>query len=244
MTRSKERSELELRIEHAKDALSDKFDEVKPKLRGWIHTILVPIVTAAFAVLIALSPTAETRVGASIYAGSAILLFTVSGIYHVGNWNPKAWLLLRRFDHVNIYIFIAGSYTPFAFLYLTGQARWVLLGIVWGCAVAGTVFKIWWTTAPRWIGTVPYIFMGWVVVFFLPQVIDGAERFPTWVNITALSLTALGGLLYTAGGIVYAAKKPDPSPDWFGFHEVFHTLTVLAFAAQYIAVSVATYQLR
>lgn len=238
------RHRLDGAVDRAHEAVADKIAEVKPKLRGWLHAGSVPLLFAAFAVLITLSPTTATRVGSSVYAGTAILLFSVSGIYHRGTWQPRVWAFWRRFDHANIYLFIAGSYTPFAFLYLRGGALWTLLGIVWGCALAGMVFKIFWIDAPRWIATPLYIGLGWVAVAFLPQFLDGAGRFPTWVNISALTLVAVGGLLYTVGGLVYAAKKPDPNPAWFGFHEVFHTLVVLAFVCQYIAVSMATYSLR
>ena len=111
-------------------------------------------------------------------------------------------------------------------------------------AIAGMVFKIAKPDAPRWISTPLYIALGWAAVVFIPQWIDGADAFPKWVNITVLTLVATGGILYTLGGLVYAAKKPDPSPEWFGFHEIFHSFTVAAFICQYVAVSIATYQLR
>jgi hemolysin III len=224
--------------------VADKIDELKPHLRGWLHTGVIPFLTAAFAVLIVLSPTPLTVVGSSVYAASALLLFTVSGIYHRGNWQPKLWAFWRRFDHANIFIFIAGSYTPFTFLYLHGNARWLLLGLVWGCALAGTTFKLIAPGAPRWLGSMLYVGMGWLAVLFVPLVGDGADRFPMWVNVSSLVLVATGGILYSLGAVVYAAKRPNPSPQWFGFHEVFHLLTVLAFISQYIAVSIATYALR
>lgn len=231
-------------LNRASDVMADKIAEVKPHLRGWLHAGSVPLLIAAFAVLIALSPTALTRVGSSIYAASAVLLFTVSAVYHRGTWQPRTWAFWRRFDHANIYVFIAGSYTPFAFLYLDGDARAWMLGIVWGCAVAGLLFRILWVDAPRWFLTSLYIALGWVAVPFIPQLLDGSDRFPTWINITAVALVAAGGVLYTIGGLVYAAKRPNPSPAWFGFHEVFHLCTVLAVVAHYIAVSIATYSLR
>src|SRR5690348_5524103 len=135
-------SSVDKAVEKAVERVADKLDEVKPLLRGWIHAGMIPLLTAAFAVLIVLSPTPLTRVGSSVYAASAILLFSVSGMYHRGNWQPKLMAFWRRFDHANIYIFIAGTYTPFAFLYLHGWTRWALFGIVWGCAAAGAVFKI------------------------------------------------------------------------------------------------------
>lgn len=242
MTDTKDRAERAL--QRATEVMADKMAEIKPHLRGWLHLGSIPVLTAAFAVLITLSPTTLTRIGSSIYAASALLLFTVSAVYHRGTWQPRAWAFLRRFDHANIYVFIAGTYTPFAFLYLQGSARAWLLVVVWTCAAAGLLSRILWTDAPRWLFTPLYIALGWVVVLFIPQLVDGAERFPTWVNVTALTLVATGGVFYTLGGLVYAAKRPNPSPTWFGFHEVFHTFTVLAFVAQYVAVSIATYSLR
>ena len=230
-------------VDRATEVMHDKIAEAKPRLRGWLHSGSLPVMTAAFAVLIVLSPTTETRVGSSVFAAGAILLFTVSGIYHRGTWSPRTWAFLRRFDHANIFIFIAATYTPFAFLYLDGAALWTLLGIVWTCALVGTAFKIAWPGAPRWTSML-YVAMGWLVVFFIPQMRDGASAFPTWVNVSALSLIAAGGIMYTVGAVVYALKRPDPAPEWFGFHEVFHALTVAAFVCQYTAVSIATYSLR
>lgn len=232
------------RFDRAAEVMADKIAEVKPHLRGWLHAGSIPLLTAAFAVLIVLSPTTLTRWGSSIFAASAVLLFTVSAVYHRGTWRPRTWAFWRRFDHANIYVSIAGTYTPFAFLYLHGEARAWLLGLVWGCALVGLVSRIAWINAPRWLFTPFYIALGWVAVGFFPQLIDGAERFPTWVNITALALVAFGGVLYTIGGIVYAARRPNPVPGWFGFHEVFHLCTILAFVAQYVAVSIVTYTLR
>jgi hemolysin III len=229
--------------ERAATMVADKIDELKPHLRGWLHTGVIPLLTAAFAVLIVLSPTPLTVLGSSIYAASALLLFTVSGIYHRGNWQPRLWAFWRRFDHANIFIFIAGTYTPFVFLYVTGNARWWLLALVWTFAVAGSTFKIIAPGAPRWLGAGLYVAMGWLAVAFLPLIGEGADKFPTWVNVSCAVLVAAGGILYSLGAVVYAAKRPNPSPKWFGFHEVFHALTVLAFAAQYIAVSMATYNL-
>ncbi len=229
--------------DRAVEAVADKIDELKPHLRGWLHAGSIPLLTAAFAVLIALSPSAITAVGSSIYAASALLLFGVSGIYHRGTWAPRMWAFWRRFDHANIYVFIAGTYTPIAFLYLQGSSRWTLIGVVWGCALAGMIFKIGWPHAPRWLSML-YVVMGWIALFFIPHFHEGAAQFPTWVNVSTFTLIAVGGVLYSIGAVVYATKRPNPSPTWFGFHEVFHLLTVLAFVCQYVAVSIATYSLR
>lgn len=229
--------------DRAIEAVADKIDELKPHLRGWLHAGMIPLLTAAFAVLIVLSPTGITKLGSSIYAASALLLFGVSGIYHRGTWAPRMWAFWRRFDHANIYVFIAGTYTPIAFLYLHDGPRWTLIVTVWTCALAGLIFKIGWPHAPRWVSML-YVVMGWLAVFFIPQFHEGAAHFPTWVNVSTFTLIAVGGVLYTVGAVVYATKRPNPSPTWFGFHEVFHLFTVLAFISQYVAVSIATYSLR
>jgi hemolysin III len=219
------------------DAMRAKLVEVKPKLRGWLHAGSVPFVLVAGIVLIALSPTAATRVGSAVYAASAMLLFTVSAIYHRGRWSPRVWAFLRRFDHANIFVLIAGTYTPFTILLLQGTARATLLAIVWGGAVLGMLFRIFWTDAPRWLYTPIYIGLGWAAVGF-------ANQFAAATGAAVLSLVIIGGVLYTLGGIVYGLKRPDPSPTWFGFHEVFHTLVIAAFIAHYVGVSIATYSLR
>ena len=228
------------------ESISEKVAEIKPKLRGWLHLGTAPLVLAAGIVLIALSPNGRAALGASVYTVAALLLFTVSAIYHRGNghWSPRVYNLLKRWDHANIMVMIAGSYTPFSLLLLQGTARWTLLTVVWTGAVGGVFFRIFWTDAPRWLYTPMYIALGWAAVFFIPQFIDGAHRFSAGIAIAVLALVASGGVLYTLGGVVYGLKRPDPSPRWFGFHEVFHTFTVAAFACHYVAVSLATYELR
>lgn len=231
-------------LDRATDLVADTLADVKPRLRGWMHALTAPLALAAFIVLIVLSPDAATRVGSSIYATSAVLLFTVSAIYHRGTWSPRVWAFLRRFDHANIYVLIAGSYTPFAILFLHGRARVTLLTIVWSAALLGMLFRILWVDAPRWLPTPLYIALGWAAIFFIPQFIDGAHRFQTGIAVTVLVLVATGGVLYTVGGIVYGLRRPDPWPRWFGFHEIFHSFTVLAFISQFIGVSLATLSLR
>lgn len=231
-------------VDRATEVMADKLAEVKPKLRGWMHAGTVPLALAAFVVLIVLSPTGATRVGSAVFAASALLLFTVSGIYHRGTWSPRTWAFLRRFDHANIFVLIAGSYTPFAVLFLHGAAQATLLAVIWSAAIAGMLFRIFWTDAPRWLYTPMYIALGWAAVFFIPQFIEGADRFSAGIAIAVLALVASGGVLYTLGGVVYGLKRPNPSPRWFGFHEVFHSFTVAAFVCHYVAVSLATYELR
>ncbi len=219
------------------DSVRDMLDEVKPHLRGWLHAVTAPLTLAAGIVLVVLSPTTTTRVGSAVFATSALILFTVSGIYHRGTWSPRVWRFLRRFDHANIFLLIAGSYTPFTLLLLQGTDRILLLSVVWTGAIAGVLFRVFWNDAPRWLYTPIYVALGWTAVFFFPQFVDNSST-------AVIVLLALGGGLYTLGGVVYGLKRPDPFPRWFGFHEVFHTLTIAAFASHYIGVSIATYSLR
>ncbi|MER7130902.1 PAQR family membrane homeostasis protein TrhA [Streptosporangium saharense] len=201
----------------------------KPRLRGWLHAGALPVALIAGFVLVALGPTFQARLAAAVYAVTSGLLFGVSATYHRGALSPRLAGLLRRLDHANIYLIIAGTHTPFAMLALDGLARTVVLTVVWTGAVAGVLFKVLWTSAPRWLSTALYIALGWTAVFVLPQLLTGA-------GVLAVSLVLAGGLLYTAGGVVYGMRRPDPSPRWFGFHEVFHALTVAAYVVQYAAV--------
>jgi len=218
--------------------------EVKPRLRGWLHLGTAPLTLAAGVVLIALSPTASTRVGSAVYAVCSVLLFTVSAVYHRGRWSPRVAAVLQRFDHANIFLLIAGSYTPFSLLLLRGTDRVVMLSVVWAGALAGVAFRVLWLSAPRWLYTPIYIALGWAALCFLPQFADGAHRLGVGLGVAVLALIAVGGALYTLGGVVYGFKRPNPWPRWFGFHEVFHTCTILAFTTHYVGVSLATYSLR
>jgi len=219
------------------DQVRETIEDVKPKLRGWMHAGSAPLTLAAGIVLVVLSPTATTRIGSAVFASSALVLFTVSAIYHRGTWSPRIWLFLRRFDHANIFLLIAGSYTPFTLLLLRGSDRVVLLSVVWSGAVLGVLFRVFWNGAPRWLYTPIYMALGWVAIFYFGAFVEGAST-------AVVVLIALGGALYTLGGIVYAFQRPNPSPGWFGFHEVFHALTIAAFASHYAGVSIATYSLR
>jgi hemolysin III len=210
---------------------------VKPHLRGWLHAATAPLTLAAGVVLIVLSPTPLTRTGSSIFAASALALFTASATMHRGRWGPRAGLWLRRLDHASIFLLIAGSYTPFTLLLLHGSDRTELLCVAWGGAVLGIAFRLFWPGAPRWLYTPIYMALGWAAVFYFPAFFARAST-------SVITLMILGGVLYTLGGIVYGFKKPDPIPRWFGFHEVFHTLTILAFVTHYVGVSIATYALR
>jgi hemolysin III len=231
-------------LDQLQDAVADLTAEIKPKLRGWLHLATAPLTLAAGIVLVVMSPTTATRIGSALFIGSALVLFTVSAVYHTGTWSPRVWAFLRRFDHSNIFLLIAGSYTPFALLLLEGTERVVLLATVWTGAILGVAFRVFWTDAPRWLYVPLYIALGWAAIFFLPSFLDGANRLGVGIGTATFVMIVVGGALYTFGGVVYGFKRPDPWPRWFGFHEVFHTFTILAFVSHYVGVSLATYALR
>lgn len=210
---------------------------VKPILRGWIHAGMAPIAAIAGIVLVALAPTTAARWSTLVFALSTILLFTASAVYHRGKWSPRTTAALRRLDHSNILLVIAGTYTPLVVILLSPddpQGARVLLLVVWSGAVAGILARVFWLKAPRWFYVPVYLALGWVAVFNLPAFwATGAHAVVWWV--------AIGGLAYTLGAVVYALKRPNPSPLWFGFHEVFHVLTVVGYVCHYIAVSIAAY---
>jgi hemolysin III len=166
---------------------------------------------------------------------SAVLLFGVSAVYHTGRWGVRAKAVWKRFDHANIFILIAGSYTPFALLLLTPTHAAIMLSVVWGGALLGVFFRIFWLGAPRWLYVPLYLLLGWAALIY------GNEFFakaPTDVMV----LIIVGGGLYTIGALVYGFKWPNPSPRWLGFHEVFHALTIAAFVVHYIGVSLLAYR--
>ena len=207
---------------------------VKPKLRGWLHAGTFPLSVAAGIVLVTLAPTDRARVSTAVFAVSAALLFGVSAIYHRGHWSPRATAVLQRLDHANIFLIIAGTYTPFTVLLLPSGPAHTLLWIVWSGAIAGVAFRVFWVGAPRWLYVPVYVALGWVAVIYLPQFLHRGGP-------AVLTLVIVGGVLYTIGGLVYGIKRPDPSPRWFGFHEVFHALTVAAFATHMVGVFLAIY---
>jgi hemolysin III len=206
----------------------------KPRLRGWLHLGAFPAVLVAGLLLVAFGPTLQARLASTVYVATSAMLFGISGTYHRQR-SLRVIEVLRRFDHANIYLIIAGTYTPFAVLAMDGGVRVAVLAIVWTGAIAGVVFRTTWIGAPRALYVTLYIVLGWVAVFFMPQFLDGA-------GVAACVMVALGGIAYSAGGVIYGLRKPDPSPHWFGFHEVFHACTLAAYILQYIAVSLVVYR--
>ncbi|MET7552436.1 hemolysin III family protein [Streptomyces sp. NPDC005500] len=213
---------------------ADLVEPIKPRLRGWLHAGMVPAALIAGIVLICLAGTPQAAWACAVYSVTAWLLFATSAVYHRGTWGPLGEALLRRLDHANIFLIIAGTCTPLAVLLLPPGQRSVLLWIVWAGALAGIAFRVLWVAAPRWLYTPCYLALGWAPVRYLPDFLHTG-------GAAVLTLIVVGGLLYSAGAVVYAFQRPDPSPRWFGFHEVFHALTVAAFTAHYIAIFLATY---
>jgi hemolysin III len=205
---------------------------LKPKLRGWLHAGMWPILQLAGLALLVVAPTVVGRAGVAIYLVGASVLFGTSAVYHRGTWSERVGGVLRRLDHANIFLFIAGTYTPLSLMLLEGNDRVVLLALIWSVAAAGIVFKMLWMAAPRWLYTLLYLVMGWAAVGWLPQ-------FWTAGGPLVVALIALGGLVYTAGAVVYALKRPDPFPTWFGFHEIFHACTIVAALSHFAAITLA-----
>jgi hemolysin III len=211
-------------------------DVLKPRLRGVLHQYAF-FVALVLGVLLVLDARAGGVGGggiaaAAVYAAAICGLFGVSALYHRGAWSPRARAWMRRADHSMIFVFIAASYTPVAVLVLQGTLAVVVLAVVWGGAAAGVILKLFWISAPKWLSACLYVALGWVAIVTLPDL---------WSSLGWLSVAAfgLGGLLYTAGAIVYASERPNPWPRTFGFHEVFHSLVIAAAAVHYAVIALA-----
>ena len=210
--------------------------DTRPRLRGWLHLFAFFGAIAAGAVLIPLAAVLGARAGFSvaIYSLTICGLFGVSALYHRRRWSPRGWKIMKRLDHSMIFLFIAGTYTPFSLLAVDQPAGYWVLGIVWVGALLGVTLKMSWPTAPRWLGVPLYVALGWVAVFVLTDILDIA-------GVASLVLLATGGILYTVGAVAYATKRPNPWPGVFGYHEVFHAMTIVAAICHYIAVYFAMY---
>lgn len=217
---------------HPKSWVPNQLIAIKPHLRGWLHLVTAPLSLAASIVLICLAPTTPTKWASAVYLASSLLLFGISGLYHRFYWKPNWELVWKRLDHSNIFLLIAGTYTPLSVALLTRHDATILLSIVWTGAIIGILINLFWPTAPRWLSTLIYVVLGWTAVAYLPQLWSAGGPAVVWLIVA-------GGILYTLGAIVYATKRPDPSPTWFGFHEIFHSFTVTAWACHCVAVYLA-----
>jgi hemolysin III len=209
----------------------------KPKSRGLIHLVMSPISLVAGLVLITLADQLQGRITLGIFTLTAVTLFTCSALYHRIKWQAKYRALWRRIDHANITILIAGTYTPFSIYLLSRQSAIILLSCIWGGAILTSLIRILWLNAPRWVYVPLYIALGWAAVFFMPS-------FWRTGGVAVFLLILLGGIFYTAGGVIYALKKPTLSIKWFGFHELFHALTAAAFVSHFVAAVLVVYRHR
>ncbi len=209
----------------------------KPRLRGWLHLYAAIVSVVAGAALISVASAVRgdrVALPTSIYAITVTLLFGTSALYHRRGWGPTGQRVMKRLDHSMIFIFIAGTYTPFAVLTLPEAESIAVLTVVWTGAVFGVIMKNAWPQAPRWVGVPLYIALGWVAVFVLPEILHQG-------GVAAMVLLAVGGVFYTLGALAYGFKRPDPFPNTFGYHEVFHLCTLLAAACHYVAVWFAVF---
>jgi len=200
----------------------------KPKLRGIVHLVMSPLSLVAGLTLITLANELRGRITLGIFTLTAVTLFTCSALYHRVAWTDKNKAIWRRIDHSNISILIAGTYTPFAVYLLQPSQTKTLLIVAWGGAILISLLRIFWLSAPRWLYVAGYISLGWAAVFYMPEFLKSG-------GIAIFILILAGGLLYSAGGVIYALKKPNFSINWFGFHELFHAMTAAAFVCHFVA---------
>jgi hemolysin III len=199
---------------------ADKAGIPKPSLRGVLHQWAAVFALGAGTSLVALAPTAQAAVAAAIYAASLTLLLAMSAVYHRFHWTPGVRTWLRRADHASIFLLIGGSYTPIAMLALGGGVGRHLLVVIW-CGVAlGVLVSMLWPGAPKWVSAALAIAVGWTIVPYVGAIVRSLDAWQIW-------LIVLGGLAYTVGAVVYAVKRPNPWPRAFGYHEIFHVLTLV-----------------
>ncbi len=223
------------RASAARDAVGERASDaialVKPKLRGVSHEWAFFISLGFGVALIVLAKTPKATFAVAIYAVSLSALFGTSALYHRVNWTrPNVRLWMRRLDHSMIFFLIAGTYTPFALLVLDGPLADAILAVVWIGAIAGAIVEMVWIDHPKWVAAIIYLAIGWVAVVAFPEL---------WseMGVAGTMLVAVGGLLYTAGAVVYATQRPNPSPAIFGYHEVFHLLVIAAAVAHFSAIA-------
>ncbi|PJE24300.1 hemolysin III family protein [Mycobacterium paragordonae] len=210
----------------------------RPRLRGWIHLYSAVVAVFAGTTLVVASWSEVSKLAGHAtlaYVLAIVSMFAVSATYHRVYWQSaaaRAWM--RRLDHAMIFVLIAGTYTPFARLNMPRPTGHVVLAVVWGGALAGIALTLLWPSAPRWMGTSLYLALGWVAVWYMGMILRNA-------GVAAAMLLIAGGVLYSVGAVCYGLRRPDPWPTTFGYHEVFHTLTVLAAICQFIAICFAVF---
>jgi hemolysin III len=202
----------------------------KPLLRGVLHQAVFFVSLLLAPLLIVGADGARRQAAAAVFAGSVAACFGASALYHRVTWTLQVRLWMRRIDHAGVYLLIAGTYTPVCLLVLRGGWRAAVLTIVWTGAAVAIVLKFVWVAAPKWLAALIGIALGWIAVVALPQLL---ARLPP----AAVTLLLGGGLAYTAGAVVYARRRPDSLPTVFGYHELFHALTIVAVACQYVAIA-------
>jgi hemolysin III len=202
----------------------------RPLLRGTLHQGAFVVALVVGALFVAEADAGRQRLAAAVFAASVVTMLGASALYHRVTWGPRVRPWMRRIDHAGIYLLIAGTYTPVGLLSLHGTLQRVTLAIIWAGAAVLIALKFAWVRAPKWLAAVTGVGLGWAGVASLPQVADTA-------GVTAVILLAAGGVAYTAGAVVYACKRPDPVPHVFGYHELFHALTIVAVACQYVAIA-------
>lgn len=200
----------------------------KPTWRGWIHAGTFPLAIVLGAVLLLLAEGTAAKVSSAVFVLSSLLLFGVSALYHRIDWSDRVKRLLKRLDHANIFLLIAGSYTPITVLALEPAKSTLLLWLVWTGAGVGIMFRVFWIGAPRWLYVPLYLLLGYAALVFVGDFFAA--------NAAMMTLILVGGLCYTVGAVFYALKRPNPVPGVFGFHELFHTLTLAAFACHWTAI--------
>ena len=210
------------------DAIDHPQYDVKPSWRGWIHAGTFPLAIAAGIVLICLADGPAAKASSAIFMATSLLLFGVSAVYHRFNWKPTTLALFRRLDHSNIFLLIAGTYTPLAVNALPFPKSLVLLLVIWTGALLGIAFRIFWLKAPRLLYVALYILLGWGAILYIGDLVAA--------NVATMVLVLVGGLSYTTGAVFYALKRPNPKRGVFGFHELFHACTVIAFLCHWTAI--------
>ena len=204
--------------------------DVKPTWRGWIHAGTFPVTIVAGIVLLLSADGAAARWSSLVFVLSSMLLFGNSALYHRFNWSPRTRVILKRIDHANIFLLIAGSYTPISVLALPPAKSTLLLSLVWGGAILGIAFRVFWINAPRWLYVPLYLALGWGALMFIVDFFQA--------DAAMMTLIMIGGLCYSVGAVIYGMKRPNPLPGVFGFHEIFHTLTVVAFLCHWAAIMI------